>query len=185
MEILEKIYWGFAIPFSAVFLIQLIVTLIGAGGDGDIDSTGDADFDVDSDAGIGFQFITLRNFIAFFTIFGWTGIACLDAGLGTGMSIFLSIVAGMLMMLLMATLFFLIGRLTESGTTKLDSAVGKTATVYLRIPAKKQGVGKIQVNIQGLKTLDALTDNDEDIKSGSLVKIISVEAADVLLVELV
>lgn len=184
MVLIEKIYWAFALPFSAVFVIQLIMTLIGAGGDGDLDTSGDADFDVDTDAGIGFQFITLKNFIAFFTIFGWTGIACVDAGLGNGMTIFLSIIAGTLMMLLMATLFYLIGRLVESGTMKIDSAVGKTATVYLRIPAKKGGAGKVQVNVQGLKTLDAMTNHTEDIKSGSLVKIVSVEAGDVLMVEL-
>ncbi len=183
MELLEKIYWAFALPFSAVFIIQLIITLIGAGGD-DIDASGDADFDVDSDAGIGFQFITLKNFIAFFTIFGWTGIACLDAGMSVGMTIFLSIVGGMLMMLLMATLFYLMGRLAESGTMKIDSAIGKTATVYLRIPAAKGGTGKIQVNIQGIRTLDAMTANSEDIKSGSLVKIVSIEAGNVLMVEL-
>ena len=184
MEVLEKIYWAFALPFSAVFVIQLIMTLIGAGGDGDLDTTGDADFDVDSDAGIGFQFITLKNFIAFFTIFGWTGITCLDAGLGNGMTLFLSIIAGTLMMLLMATLFYFISKLVESGTMKFDSAVGKTATVYLRIPAKKSGAGKIQVNIQGLKTLDAMTNSQEDIKSGSMVKIVAVEAGDILMVEL-
>ena len=122
MELLEKIYWVFALPFSGVFIIQMIITLVGAGGD-DIDAGGDADFDVDSDAGIGFQFVTLKNFIAFFTIFGWTGIACLDAGLSAGMTIFLSIVAGMLMMLLMAALFYMIGRLSESGTKLLSSLV--------------------------------------------------------------
>jgi hypothetical protein len=184
MELLEKIYWAFALPFSAVFLIQLIITLIGAGGDGDVEASGDADFDVDSDVGIGFQFITIRNFIAFFTIFGWTGIACIDAGLGKGMIIFLSIVAGMLMMLLMATLFYLISKLTESGTMKMDSAVGKTATVYLRIPAAKSGAGKVQVNIQGVKTLDAMSNHIEDIKSGSLVKIVAIEGGNMLIVEL-
>jgi uncharacterized membrane protein len=183
MELLEQIYWAFALPFSAVFIIQIIITLIGAGG-GDIDSTGDADFDVDSDAGIGFQFITLKNFIAFFTIFGWTGIACLDAGLSTGMTVFLSIVCGILMMLLMATLFYLMGKLVESGTMKMDTAIGKTATVYLRIPAAKSGTGKIQVNMQGIRTLDAMTSNTEDIKSGSLVKIMSIEGDDILMVEL-
>ncbi len=183
MELIEQIYWAFALPFSAVFVIQMLITLIGAGGD-DVDSGGDADFDVDSDAGIGFQFITLKNFIAFFTIFGWTGVACLDSGLGTGMTIFLSIISGMLMMLLMASLFYMIGRLAESGNMKIDSAIGKTATVYLRIPAEKAGTGKIQVNVQGLKTLDAMTSHTEDIKSGSMVRIVAVEAGDILIVEL-
>ncbi|MDD3740936.1 MAG: NfeD family protein [Bacteroidales bacterium] len=184
MEILEKIFWGFALPFSAIFLIQLMMTLIGAGVDSDVDASGDADLEVDSDTGIGFQFITLKNFMAFFTIFGWTGIACLDAGLSDGLSIFLAIIGGMLMMLIMATLFYLMSKLTESGNAKLENAIGKTASVYLRIPAAKSGVGKIQVNVQGLKTLDAMTENPEDIKSGSLVKVVAIEAGEILMVEL-
>lgn len=184
MDTLQQIFWAFALPFSAVFLIQLIMTLIGAGGDGDMGASGDADLDVDTDAGIGFQFISLKNFIAFFTIFGWTGIACIRSDLGTGMSIFMAIIAGMLMMLLMATLFYLMGKLTESGNTKIETAIGKTGSVYLRIPAAKSGVGKIQINVQGLKTLDAMTTNAEDIKSGSLVKVVGVESGDVLMVEL-
>ncbi len=181
MDLLQHIFWAFALPFSAVFLIQLIMTLIGSGGDGDLDASGDADLDVD--AGIGFQFVTLKNFVAFFTIFGWTGIACLNSGLGAGLTIFLAIVAGMLMMLLMATLFYLMGKLTESGNTRIESAIGKTGSVYLRIPAAKSGVGKVQINVQGLKTLDAMTLNADDIKSGSLVKVVGVEADEILIVE--
>lgn len=184
MEILEKIFWGFALPFSAIFLIQLIMALIGAGADSDMDASGNADLEVESDTGIGFQFITLKNFMAFFTIFGWTGIACLDAGLSAGLSIFLAIIGGMLMMLLMATLFYLMSRLTETGNAKNENAIGKTASVYLRIPAAKSGIGKVQVNIQGLKTLDAMTENPEDIKSGSLVKVVGIEAGEILMVEL-
>jgi membrane protein implicated in regulation of membrane protease activity len=183
MEIIEKIFWGFALPFSAIFLIQLIMTLVGAGADSDLDASGDTDMDVDTDGGIGFQFITLKNFIAFFTIFGWTGIACVSSGLSHGLSVFLAIVAGMIMMLLMASLFYLMGKLTESGNAKMETSIGKTGTVYLRIPAAKSGTGKVQVNVQGLKTLDAMTENPEDIKSGSLVKIVGLEANEILIVE--
>jgi uncharacterized membrane protein len=183
MELIEQIFWGFALPFSLIFLIQLIMTLIGAGTDTDIDATGDADLDVDTDGGIGFQFITLKNFIAFFTIFGWTGIACVSGGLSHGLSIFLAIIAGMLMMFLMAGLFYLMGKLTESGNAKMGTAIGKTGTVYLRVPAAKSGIGKVQVNVQGLKTLDAMTDNPDDIKSGSIVKVVGVDANEILIVE--
>lgn len=183
MEILEKIFWAFALPFSAIFLIQLIMTLAGAGGDTDLDASGDADLNVDTDGGIGFQFVTLKNFIAFFTIFGWTGIACLNSGFSEGLSIFLAIIGGMLMMLIMAGLFYLMGKLTETGNAKLENAIGKTGTVYLKIPAGMSGTGKIQINVQGLKTLDAMTENPEDIKSGSLVKVVGIETGEILIVE--
>jgi hypothetical protein len=184
MDTLQHIFWAFALPFSAIFVIQLIMTLLGSSADADVDSTGSLDTEVDADAGIGFQFITLKNFVAFFTLFGWTGIACLESDMGEGLSIFLAIISGMLMMLLMASMFYLMGKLTETGNVKMTSAIGKTASVYLRIPAAKSGLGKIQINIQGIKTLDAMTDSAEDIKSGSLVRVVGVEAGDILMVEL-
>jgi hypothetical protein len=35
MSLLEKVYWCFAIPFSLLFVIQLVLTFFG----GDIDAT--------------------------------------------------------------------------------------------------------------------------------------------------
>jgi hypothetical protein len=78
----EQVFWLIAIPFTLIFIIQLLMTIIGVSSDHGLDNFGDSDMNVDSDAGIGFQFISLKNFIAFFTIFGWTGLACLDGGLG-------------------------------------------------------------------------------------------------------
>lgn len=183
LSTIQQIFWMISIPFTLIFLIQLILTIVGIGTDSDLGNAGDADIDVDSDAGIGFQFISLKNFIAFFTIFGWTGLACIDAGLSVGLTIFISLVAGMLMMLIMATLFYFMGKLTESGNLKIESSIGNTGTVYLRIPAKRNGIGKVQINISGLKTLDAVTDFDEDIKSGALIKVVSVESENILVVE--
>jgi hypothetical protein len=65
----------------------------------------------------------------------------------------------------------------------MNSAIGKTASVYLRIPANRSGLGKIQVNIQGLKTINAMTENVEEISSGSVVRIYGVVSEDVLLVD--
>lgn len=185
LRTLEQIYWGFAIPFSVIFIIQLVTTVIGVSGDSDLDNMGDADADVDMDSGIGFQFISLKNFIGFFTIFGWSGLAFLDYGLSDGFAIFLSVCSGVLMMVIMAGLFYMMGRLTESGTFSMNSSIGKTGTVYLRIPANKAGLGKVQVNVQGLKTLNAMTENPEDIKTGSIVRIVAVLSEDILLVELI
>ena len=72
-----KIYWGLAIPFTLFFLLQLVFSFFGGG---DVpDDTPDAD--IEADTGVPFQFFTLKNLVAFFTIFSWTGIACLDSGL--------------------------------------------------------------------------------------------------------
>ena len=75
------------------------------------------------------------------------------------------------------------GKLVESGTLDLTHAVGKTASVYLTIPAKGNGMGKVQIQFQGLQTLDAVTNNDTEIKTGSIVTVKSIVNQEILLVE--
>lgn len=181
MEIAEKIYWCIAIPFSIVFIIQLIMTLVG----GDFDassSTGDADVAVDSDHGIGFQFISIKNLIGFFTIFSWTGIACTAAGLNPILTVVIAVVAGLIMMLLMGLLIYYMGILAEDGSMKMEDAIGKTATVYLTIPAKRSAQGKVQLTLHGFQTLDAVTDDAEELKNGNMVKVVDIINHEILLV---
>ena len=42
----------------------------------------------------------------------------------------------------------------------------------------------MQVKVQGLRTLDAITDSKEDIETGALVEIIEIINDDILLVKL-
>lgn len=179
---LEKLYWCFAIPFSLLFVIQMVMTFF----IGDIDAVeaeGDVDTSMEHDTGIDFQFLTVKNLVAFFTIFGWTGIACLKGGMGTGLTVLISALAGSAMMAIMASLAYFMGKLTDEGTLDLNNAKGKTASVYLRIPGKRGGMGKVQVKVQGLQTLDAVTDNEEEIKTGAIVEVIDIISDGILLVK--
>ncbi|MCB0497684.1 MAG: hypothetical protein KDC79_16190 [Cyclobacteriaceae bacterium] len=179
LELLAKIYWGIAIPFTLFFILQLILTFFG----GDVPHDGDADFDVETDHGISFQFFTLKNLIAFFTIFAWTGIASLDSGLSHGTSIFISLIAGLAMMLVMGGIFYLLGKATASGTLKMKNAVGAVGEVYMEIKAKRGNIGQIQVTVQGsLRTLEALTDDEEDIKPGAVVTVTNIINDSILMV---
>ena len=87
----------------------------------------------------------------------------------------ISLILGTIMMLFTAWIFFMLLKLQSSGTMKIDNALGKEAEVYLTIPAKKNGTGKVQIIIQGsYRTLDAVTEDIEDIKTGSFVEIVEV-----------
>ncbi|MCF8378907.1 MAG: serine protease [Bacteroidales bacterium] len=183
LQFIEKLYWCIALPFSLMFIIQIIITFFV----GDIDTMeaeGDVDTSIEEDSGIHFQFLSIKNLIAFFTIFGWTGIACLAGGLNNGLSILISTLAGIAMMIIMASLAYFMGKLVDDGTLKVKNAIGKVASVYLRIPANRSGVGKVQVSVQGLQTLEAMTDNDEEIKTGAIVEIVEILGNDILLVKL-
>jgi hypothetical protein len=180
LSILAKIYWLIALPFSVLFVLQTILTLFGSDS---ADSHGDADVSVDSDTGIDFQFLSIKNMIAFFTIFGWMGVVTSGSGLPAIWSIWISTIAGLAMMVIMSTLMYFMGKLTESGTLDLTKSTGKVGTVYLTIPPKRLGLGKVQINFQGFQTLDAMTDEETEITNGSVVEVTEVINNEILLVK--
>lgn len=180
----EQVFWIITIPATVIFLILLVLTMFGGDTDTDVDVDTDIDSDIASGDSIPFQFISLKNIIAFFTVFGWSGIGFINAGVASWLVILLATICGLLMMVLMATLFYFMSRLAESGTLKMKNAVGKLGEVYLKIPAKRGGMGKVQLNVQGsLRTLDAITDDLENIPTSSIIQVLDVIDDQILLVK--
>ncbi|MFM8848993.1 MAG: hypothetical protein ACKOE5_01170, partial [Cytophagales bacterium] len=157
-------------PFTLFFVLQLIFSL---SGEDSLDDLPDEEIEVDN--GFPFQFLTLKNLVGFFTIFSWAGIAAVNAGFSATISLIIASISGLVMMFIMASLFFLIGRAAYDGTMKIVDAIGKTGEVYLMIGPHRKGIGKVQVNVCGaLRTLEAITDDDDPIITGSLVQVVSV-----------
>ena len=176
----EKIFWVIAVLFSLMFLIQAILSF--AGGDGDA-ATGEADVSIDHDAGMGYQFFTIKNLIAFFTVFGWTGIACIQGDMSKAFTIGAALVAGTLMMVMMAVLFRSMSRLKHSGTLQIANALDKIGETYLFIPAQRNGYGKVHIKVQGsLQELQAITDDEKDIPTGKLVKVVEILNNSIIIV---
>lgn len=202
----EQIFWYIAIPFSLVLFIQMILTFAGMGGedadvgggesdisgldleaDADLDSISDMEVDTDSslsDMDPSFHFFTIRNFIAFFTIFGWAGIAAIDYGLSKSWTIVIAVAAGIVAMISISALFYFIYKLQDSGGgVRIKNAIGKVGNVYIPIKANSGNIGKIQVNVQGgLREMQALTKEDEDLKTGTVVKVVGVISNSILVV---
>jgi len=181
LTLFEKVYWIVAIAGSAILLVLVVMTLMG----GDVDDMGDVDADIEADTGIHFQFLSFKNLMGFLTIFGWSGIACIDNGLSTWLTIFISVICGLLMMLAMASLFYYLAKLQSSGTLNLKNAVNQIGEVYLTIGANRTRIGKVSVNVQGtLRELQALTDEDHDLVQGNVVKVQDVTDTGILIVNL-
>lgn len=179
LTLIQQIYWGFAIPSTLLFIGQTLMTFFGA----EMDADGGADFDVETDHGAGFQFFTLKNFVAFFTIFSWTGIACIDSGFDYGMTLVVSIIAGVLMMALMAAIFYYFSKLTDSGTMSIKNAIGKIGEVYLPVEAKRGNIGRVSIKVQGsLRELEAITDDSKDLPMGTVIEVTDVIGDNVLLI---
>ena len=77
---------------------------------------------------------------------GWWGH---EKGFGTGLATLLGFGAGTAMMMLVAWMISLQSKLAEEGNLDPDNALGKTASVHLRIPAQGEGRGKITVSVSG------------------------------------
>ncbi len=184
ITLFEQIFWLITIPSTVIFLILLVITIFGAETDSGLDVNTDVDTSLaDSDA-IPFQFLSLKNIVAFFTVFGWSGIGFIHAGLAQWLVILLAFTCGLLMMILMATLFYFMSKLAESGTLKMGNAIGKMGEVYLVIPANRAGMGKVQLNVQGsLRTLDAITDEPENIPTSAIIQVLDVIDDQILLVK--
>jgi len=182
MSTIEQTYWIIALIGSVIFIIIMIMTFIGGDMDSDMEMDG-SDFESD-DGGVGFQFFTLKNLIAFFTIFGWTGVVCIDNNLSDGLTLLISFIGGIAMMIATSSLFFFMHQLTESGTLKIKNAIGVIGEVYLPIGSNRSKIGKVQLKVQGsLRELEALTDENKDLQTGTLVKVTEIISTELLLVK--
>jgi len=180
MTTLEQTYWIIALIGSAIFIVIFILTFIGGDADMEADAT---EFEAD-DGGVGFQFFTFKNVIAFFTIFGWTGVVCINNDMSTLATIVISTIAGLAMMILTTMLFFWMHKMSQSGTLKIKNAIGVIGEVYLPIGAQRSKIGKVQINVQGsLRELDAITDEEHELKTNSMVKVVKIVSSEILLVE--
>ncbi|PJB12183.1 MAG: serine protease [Flavobacteriales bacterium CG_4_9_14_3_um_filter_40_17] len=180
LEPLLKTFWFIAIPASIVFILQTVLTFVGA----DASDGADADFDSNlSGTDTPFQLFSFRNLINFLLGFGWTGISFYESITNKTILILISLLVGIMFVIVFFVIIKQIQKLAENNSFNIANTLGKTAEVYLTIPAKKSGKGKILISVNGsFHELDAITEKDE-IKTGSMVRIIKVESGNLLEVE--
>ncbi|MEO9532226.1 MAG: hypothetical protein ABJG68_10955 [Crocinitomicaceae bacterium] len=180
MTQLEHVYWIIALIASIIFVVLFLGTIIG-GVDADMDSV---DADIEADGGIGFQFLTVKNVTGFFTVFAWAGIGSINNGNSTTVTFIISLTSGLIMMIAMAWLFAFMAKQAESGTLLIKNAIGQIGEVYITVGKNRSTIGKIQIKVQGsLRELEALTDHDDDLVQGNVIKVTEIVSGELLLVE--
>lgn len=172
LDPLLKTFWYVAIPVSLIFIVQSILTFSGTDGSDGVNP----DFDGDIAGGeMPFQLLAFRNLIHFLLGFSWSGISFYSVITNPVLLIGVSVVIGVLFVLGFFFILRQVQRLSEDNSFKYSKTIDKTAEVYLSIPAKRTGKGKVLVSVNGsVRELDAITDQDV-LKSGSTVKVIGVE----------
>lgn len=182
-----KLLWGVTLTATLIFIIQTVMTFLGA----DADST---DFDMDVDTSMdgsdlsnidsGANLYTFRNFVNFFLGFGWTAIILQPSVKSTALLVIIAVLVGIALVALVMYMFKWLYSMQQSGNINVyKSAVGCQGKCYLRIPAERAGEGKVQITIQGaVREYNAVTDGDE-IKTGTSVKVLEAIDGNTLLVE--
>jgi len=180
LNVYLQIMWGIAIPVSIIFIIQMIMTFLGIGDHGDF--SGDPDVEIEMQ--IPFHLFTFRNFVNFFLGFSWTGISLYDVISNKVWLNLLCVLIGLLLVAIVMAIFYAFSKTIHSGNIDIKNAEGKIATVYFTIPATGKGIGKIQMSIQqAVREYDAISENEEPIQTGALVRVKKVIDAHTLLVD--
>ena len=167
---------------TLVMIIFLILMIIGIGDD-DIN---DVDFNVGEEPLVNFSGLKLFNLrcaLVFFSIGGWVTFI-LEPSLKPFWSTVLGVISGSIAALLMALAFKAAMKLESEGNLDYKNAINKIGTVYIRIPAKRGGKGKITITMQNrFLEVDAVTDENEDLKTGNEVVVIDLLNESTLIVK--
>jgi membrane protein implicated in regulation of membrane protease activity len=130
-----------------------------------------------------FSVLSFRTLVAAIAFFGVSGRAALSAGYAASTSFILAAIVGFAAMYGMYWLMRLIAGLNSSGNERIGNAIGRQATVYLRIPATRSGAGKVQLSMQNrIVEYQAFTDEAEPLQSGESVEVVDVAGSDTVYV---
>lgn len=179
LSVMLKVLWGITLAASLIFLIQSVMTFIGAdsGGDFDMDfDTGSAsDVDMTDLGHSGMNLYTFRNFVNFCLGFGWTAVLMYEKIPSLTVLFIVAFLVGVALVAAVMYLFKLLSSMQQSGNINVyKSAVGCHGTVYLTIPGERKGDGKVQISINGsIREYNALTD-DETIPTGTPIRVVEV-----------
>ena len=185
LSLAMKILWGVTLTASVIFIVQSILTFVGADTGADMDLDVDTSMDTDiSNIDGGSNLYTFRNFVNFFLGFGWSAILLQSKISSTALLLILSALMGIALVAAVMWLFKWLSTMQQSGNINIyNAAVGCQGKAYLPIPAERSGEGKVQITIQGaVREYNAVTDGDT-IRTGTPIKVVEVLNANTLLVE--
>ena len=176
---MELFYAVCALVGGLLFLVRLIMMFIGGVDDGDGTDVDDAHADADAS----FKILSLQGLTAFFMMFGLVALALFrQSGTSHGLALAGGVAAGCATVWVIGRIFLGMKRLQSDGTLQMDNAIGKTGTVYLRIPAG--GTGKAEIVVQGqLSVFDAVSHDREEIPSGTAIEVVRLGGSDAVVVK--
>lgn len=187
---METVFLACAIVGGTLMVTQFVLSLFGSadhhdvdghefhvggshdGHDGSVDDTESSWF-----AGV----LSFRAIVAALTIFGLAGMAGRSAWRDEPvLSLVVASAAGIATLFLVAGLMRALFNLRSEGTVHIERAIGKTGTVYLTIPGKRTGAGKVTLTLQNRTVEYQAVTNDQELPTGTAVMVIGVVNSDTI-----
>ena len=185
----ESVLYIIAAISSLFFIIKSALMMFGIGVDVDLD----ADIDVDAGDGEmvaaddntpGLHFFSLHGILAFFAVGSWAVIVSYN---GTGsivLSSIIGIIVGAIMMVVCAYIVRALMNLEENGNIDIRKAIGQVGEVYLTIPKRDDGEGKVNLVLNSkLQDYTAISRDEEPIETGTKVRVVDMTDDKVLIVQ--
>lgn len=184
LDLFMKILWCIAIASSLIFIVETVLTFIGA----DVDFDADADFDMPDGTFEGdpsMNLYTFRNLVNFLLGMSWTAILLKEQIASKALLMVIAFVAGAILVAAVMLMFKWLSKMQQSGNIDvMRDAEGCNGKVYLTVPAERAGTGKVQITINGaVREYDAVTDSEQDLKTGKAIKVVEAIDNSTLLVE--
>ncbi len=194
---METIFIICAVIGGVIMLCQFVLTLLGLGGAHDVG--GDHEVSVGHDFAVEhgvdhdgapaehgahestgfFKLLSFRAVVAALTFFGLGGLAALYSGSMAHLALPAGVGAGAAAMFVVAWMMRILHNLDSEGTVRIERAVGTTGAVYLTVPARDHGVGKVTVTVQN-RTMEykAVTQGSHALPMGTSVVVVGVVGPD-------
>jgi hypothetical protein len=190
-----------AVLGGTVLVCQFFLTLLGLGGDHDV--SGDHDVHLGDgghdggdhahghgpDPGDGhassliFGMLTFRTMTAAIAFFGLAGLAADAAAFQPAEVLVIALASGVGALFAVHHMMQLFLKLRSDGTVRLMDALEREGVVYLRVPARQGGHGKVHVILKE-QTVELLAEsNGGELPTGTPVRIAQFVGPDMVLVE--
>jgi hypothetical protein len=122
--------------------------------------------------------LTFRTVVAALTFFGLAGRAAAAGGLEPTQTLAAAVGAAAAALFLVAWMMRALYSLRSEGTVRVQRAVGQIGTVYLPIPGRREGVGKVTMNLQN-RTVEFQAVTAQDLlPAGAKVQVVALVSSD-------
>lgn len=169
---------------ATLLACELVAGMLGFGHEHDTDVGGDHDADnPDGHGNSLFGMLSVRTATAAVLFFGLGGLTARYYALEEWQAFGVAGGAGLLALYLVALAMRSLKGLKSDGTAKIGRAVGRTGTVYLRVPGARGGSGKVHLMLQNRTVEYQAVTAGEELATGKPVKVVAVVSSDTVEVE--